>query len=102
MIDGVTPEVTVCPDVTADIVWFAPTAPVLTDFTLTVRREVRPGGGVAVSGGTAVLSVSVHGTPRGPAVPSLLPGTCGTFWKGRRRPWRSSTPRRRSRCCRRR
>ncbi|MBM9618387.1 hypothetical protein [Streptomyces zhihengii] len=82
VIDGVTPEVTVCPDVTADIVWFAPTAPVLTDFTLTVRREVRPGGGVAVSGGTAVLSVSVHGTPRGPAVPSLLPGDLRNLLEG--------------------
>jgi len=48
------------PDQTADIVWFAPTHLNLLDFTLTVRREQRPDGSVAVTGGSAVLSVSVY------------------------------------------
>jgi hypothetical protein len=54
------PRVAVNRDVFGDILWIAPDALTLTDFTLTVRRLVRPDGAVAVSGGSAVLSVSVY------------------------------------------
>ena len=48
------------PDQTADIVWFTPTRLDLFDFSLTVRREQRPDGSVAVTGGSAILSVSAY------------------------------------------
>jgi hypothetical protein len=54
------PQLVVCPDSTADILWFTPTSLTLTDFALTVRREVRPDGGIATTGGSAVLSVTVY------------------------------------------
>jgi hypothetical protein len=54
------PSYVVCPDETLDILWFTPTTLALTDFALTVRREVRPDGGIATTGGSAVISVSVY------------------------------------------
>ncbi|SEQ94327.1 hypothetical protein SAMN05216188_106304 [Lentzea xinjiangensis] len=54
------PGYQVCPDETLDILWFTPTTLALTDFALTVRREVRPDGGIATTGGSAVISVSVY------------------------------------------
>lgn len=54
------PGIAVCPDSGEAILWFTPTRVVLTDFSLTVRREVRPDGSVATSGASAVLSVSVY------------------------------------------
>lgn len=54
------PGIAVCPDSDEAILWYTPTRVVLTDFSLTVRREVRPDGSVATSGASAVLSVSVY------------------------------------------
>jgi hypothetical protein len=67
LIDGVDPTIienkppiAVCPESHVGILWFTPTTLSLTDFALTVRRQVRPDGSIAVSGGSAVISVSVY------------------------------------------
>lgn len=60
------PRVAVNRDVFGDILWLAPDALTLTDFTLTVRREVRPDGAIAISGGSALVSVSVYFGAGGP------------------------------------
>lgn len=54
------PPIAVCPDSSTAILWFRPTRLALTDFALTVRREARPDGSVAITGGSAVFSLSVY------------------------------------------
>ncbi|MFE4823857.1 peptidoglycan-binding protein [Streptomyces sp. NPDC056704] len=54
---------TLARDSVADILWFTPSSLTLTDFSLTVRREVRPDGAIAITGGSAVLSVSPYAGP---------------------------------------
>lgn len=48
------------PDYTNGIVYVAPRHVALLDFSLTVRRDLRADGSIAISGASAVFSITVH------------------------------------------